>query len=487
MAAFLGAGDAADAFRVAFLVPNMLRRVFGEGAFSQAFVPVLASYRTSSSDAAMRRLIAGVITCLLFAVGTVTIFGVLGADVLARLFGDGFFEIPGKHELTSRLLRTMFPYLALVSSVALLGAVLNCLGRFGAPAFVPSILNLAMIASLGLSAPLGAMPVEMAAGGVLIGGVAQVGFLYWFVRRAGMSVNLGWPPFDEGVARVARLMVPAILGASLGQLSLLLNTRIASGLPAGSVSWLGYADRLMEFPVALLGIPIGTAILPALVRRFAEDDNKGYSHALDAGLKVALLISAPAAVLMFVAARPLVYTLLMRGEFSELDAGQSAAALGAYGTGLVALIAGKVLAPAYFARQNIRAPLLAAVVSLTMVQVVNLVSVPRLGHVGLAVSISAGAWVNMLLLFVGLLKIGVIRPSCSSAVFVLRVAAAALVMFFVAVELVDVLAGAWAARSSLWQRTVALAFVIAVPATVYLVALFVAGVRPMHLRFAAER
>ena len=352
-AAWFGAGMQMDAFNVAFRAPNMLRRLFAEGAFSQAFVPVLAELRArqtaQESGAFVSRVATLMATVLLLIVALVVIF----PEPLVRLLAAGFYANPEKARITEDLTRITFGYIGLVSLVALMGSVLNVERRFSVAAFAPVLLNLAMIgAAWGLRDRF-AVPVTALAIGVIAGGIAQFALLVWGLHRAHFHFawDVSWR--DPNVRRVLRLMVPALFGVSAAQISLLINTQIASMMPTGTVSWLSYADRLMEFPTALLGVAAGTIILPSLVRRHAAGDADGYSRLLDWGLRVTMLLSVPAALALIVLATPLVATLFHHGQFTVADVAATQGAVAAYGIGLVGLVMVKILAPAFYARREI--------------------------------------------------------------------------------------------------------------------------------------
>ena len=395
IAVTFGAGALTDAFFVAFRIPNLLRRLVAEGAFAQAFVPVLGEYRARQGEGATRALADRVLGMLGFWLVVITVIGVVAAPLLVYLIGSGLARDPGTFDLTVVMLRICFPYILFISLVAFAAGILNTYGSYKAPAFAPVLLNVALIAAIVLLAPRMQQPIVALAWGVFAGGLAQLFFLAPFLRRFGMLPRPRWDPKDEGVIRILKLMLPAALGVSVAQVSLIINTNIATNLQQGSVSWLYYADRLMEFPSAILGVALGTVLLPALVRHHQKDDPAAYAHLLDWGLRVTLLLAAPAAVALALLAVPIVTTLFWHGEeFTRHDALMTRHALVAYAAGLVGIVLVKVLAPGFYARQNIRTPVKVALWTLAVTQLLNLALVPRLGHAGLALSIALGACFN---------------------------------------------------------------------------------------------
>ncbi len=435
MAASFGASAATDAFNVAFRIPNLLRRLFAEGAFSQAFVPLLAASREQDGDDATRVLLDAVATVLTWALLVTVALGIVGAPLLVWAMAAGLAAFDEAVFMT----RLMFPYIACMSLVALAAGVLNTWRRFAVPAATPVLLNLSWIAAAWWGAPwfasMGWQPIHAVAAGVMVGGMLQLAVQWPALRRLGMSPRIGltlpavrraWA--HPGVKRVLTLMAPALLGVSVAQLSLLINTQIASHLTVGSVSWLTYADRLMEFPTALLGVALGVVLLPQLSAAQARQDSAATSGMLDWGLRLAVLLALPCAVALLVFPQPLVAVLYHYGRFSDQDVAQTVLALRGYGVGLIGLIGVKVLAPGYYARQDIRTPVKIAVVVLVGTQVMNLALVPWLAHAGLALSIGLGALLNAGWLLGGLLRRGVWRPAAGWAGFILRVALASAVM-----------------------------------------------------------
>jgi putative peptidoglycan lipid II flippase len=450
MAATFGASALTDAFNVAFRIPNLLRRLFAEGAFSQAFVPVLAGTREKDGDEATRHMINQIATVLAWALMVTSVLGVLGAPVLVWAMASGLDD--QGFDAAVFMTRWMFPYIAFMSFVALSAGILNTWKRFAVPAATPVLLNVAMIAAAAWGAPwfgsIGIEPIFAMAGGVLLGGALQLGAQIPALRRLGLlpRISLRWSGIKAawshpGTRRVTTLMLPALLGVSVAQISLLINTQIASHLAVGSVSWLTYADRLMEFPTALLGVALGVVLLPQLAAAKAADDTERYSGLLDWGLRLVVLLAVPCAVALLTFAQPLVAVLYDYGAFTDADVQRTAAALMGYGAGLIGLIAIKVLAPGFYARQDIRTPVKIAILVLVLTQILNVLLVPRLAHAGLALAIGIGAIVNALLLLAGLLRRGAYKPSPGWPRFALQVVAASALL---AVFLM------WAATSVNW-------------------------------------
>ena len=399
MARIFGAGVATDAFVVAFKLPNLLRRIFAEGAFSQAFVPILAEYKSQRGDEAARTFVAYVSGLLTLVLALVTALGVLAAPWVVWISAPGFADDAQRFELTSSLLRVTFPYILLISLSSLAGAILNTWNRFAVPAFVPTLLNLSMIFFAVFLTPYFDPPVMALGWAVLAGGLLQLLYQLPHLRKIGMLVLPRLNFRDSGVWRVMRQMGPAILGVSVAQVSLIINTAFASFLPTGSVSWMYYADRLMELPTGVLGVALGTILLPALSKTHALGDRDEYSRLLDWGLRLCLLLALPCALALAIIAEPLTASLFQYGAFSAHDAAMTQRALIAYSIGLVGLILIKILAPGFYARQNIRTPVRIAVFILVVTQLMNLAFVVPLQHAGLALAISLGACLNAGLLY----------------------------------------------------------------------------------------
>ena len=485
IAAAFGASVMTDAFNVAFRIPNLLRRLFAEGAFSQAFVPLLAQSRAEGGDAVTHALIDAVATVLLWALLATCVLGVVGAPLLVWLMAQGL-QKSGGFDAAVVMTRLMFPYIGFMSLVALSAGILNTWRRFAIPAVTPVLLNLAVILAAWWLVPRfagwGVEPIYALAIGVMVGGALQLALQVPALLRIGALPRLGLGPAalgnawrHPGVKRVLKQMAPAVLGVSVAQISILINTQIASYQGVGAVSWLSFADRLMEFPTALLGVALGVVLLPQLSA--TQGDSARYSALLDWGLRLVLLLALPCAVALLVFPRALVAVLYHRGAFGANDVQQTVVALMGYGVGLVGLVALKVLAPGFYAKQDIRTPVKVAIVVLVLTQLLNLAFVPVLGHAGLALSIGCAALVNALWLLIGLHRRGSWWPAPGWPMFALKVGIASLAMG----------AGlAWAAEALDWvafgsrelQRAGALAGVLLAAAALYFGLLLLLGLRP---------
>jgi putative peptidoglycan lipid II flippase len=410
IARVFGAGIYTDAFFIAFKIPNLLRRLFAEGAFSLAFVPVLAEYKNRRGHEDTQVLVSHVATLLGLAVTVVMLLGVLAAPWVVYLSAPGFHSSPDKFQLTVDLLRITFPYILFISLVSLAGGVLNTYSKFSAPAFTPVLLNVSFIVAALFFAPYFDPPVMVLAWAVFAGGILQLAFQLPFLRRIGLIPRFSINLHDEGVWRILKLMGPAVFGVSIAQLSLLINTIFASFLATGSVSWLYYADRLMEFPTGLLGVALGTILLPSLAKSHADKTDGEYSRLLDWGLRLTCMLALPAAVALAVLAVPLIASLFLYGEFSAHDLWMTREALIAYSIGLLGLILVKVLAPGFYARQNIKTPVKIAIFTLVATQLMNLMFVWQLRHAGLALAIALGACLNAGLLYYHLRRADIFRP-----------------------------------------------------------------------------
>lgn len=435
MARIFGAGIASDAFVVAFKLPNLLRRIFAEGAFSQAFVPILAEYKTQKGEEATRTFVAYVAGQLTLILALVTLLGVLAAPWIVWASAPGFSDNPERFELTSDLLRVTFPYILLISLSSFASALLNTWNRFAVPAFVPTLLNVSMIVFALFLTPYFDPPIMAMGWAVLVGGLLQLLYQLPHLRKIGLLVLPRLNLRDSGVWRVLRQMGPAILGVSVAQISLIINTIFASFLVAGSVSWMYYADRLMELPSGVLGVALGTILLPSLAKTHAAEDPAAYSKLLDWGLRLCILLALPCALALALLAEPLVVSLFQYGNFTATDADMTQRALLAYSLGLMGMLLVKVLAPAFYARQDIRTPVRIAMFTLLMTQVMNLlfIFVIPLAHAGLALSIGLAACLNAGLLFWKLRARGFYQPQPGWAMFFSKLLAALLVMVVVLV------------------------------------------------------
>ena len=487
IAAFVGAGAAADAFFFANRIPNFLRRLFAEGAFAQAFVPVLSEVKAQHGDDAVRELVAKVAGTLGVIVLLVTLFGVLASPLVAMLFGMGWFIewLQGgpdaeRFELASLMLKITFPYLFFVSLVALSGAVLNTYNKFAVAAFTPVFLNIAIIIAAVYTADWFSEPALALAWGVFFGGLVQLLFQLPFLARAGVLVRPRWGWRDPGVVKIRTLMLPAIFGVSVSQINLLLDTVIASFLLTGAVSWLYYSDRLLEFPLGLFGIAIATVILPTLSRMHANASMDEFRATLDWALRFIALFGLPAMAALMVLGKPIIAVLFMRGEFTALDVNKVSYSLFAYACGLFSFMLIKILAPAYYARQDMKTPVRIGIIAMVANMGLNLLLAPFLSYVGLALATALSASLNAFLLYRGLKASGVYQISGYSLWFVARVLAASFAMAaFLWWWLPEM--SYWYQQSVGWQLQ-QLLFICLLGGASYFAILALFGGRPAHIR-----
>lgn len=469
-----GVSAATDAFFVAFKIPNFLRRLFAEGAFAQAFVPVLTDYKHNGEAWALKAFIdktAGTLALLLFAV---TVFGVVAAPLFIMLFAPGFVWEGDQYALAVDMLRITFPYLWFISLTAFSGAVLNAYGRFAMPAITPVFLNLALIAAAIWLAPAFAEPMLALAWGVFGAGVVQLLFQLPVLIKLGLMPRLRWGWQDQGVRRIIKLMAPAMFSVSVVQINLLFDTLMASFLSSGSVSWLYYSDRLVEFPLGILGVAVATVVLPHLSRHHAGDDPLAFSQALDWGLKVVLLIGLPATLGLVLLSTPLVTTLFQYNEFASSDVLMSSKSLMAFACGLLAFMLIKVLVPGFTAREDTQTPVRFGVYSVLCNVVLNLVLIAPLAHAGVALATSLAAYLNACLLLLALLRRGIYLPAKGWGMFIVRVLVASSVMSGFVLWEVD--PSSWAHWSGA-QRSLHLALSIVLAMLVYVGSLWCVGTR----------
>ncbi len=416
-ARLFGAAAGMDAFFVAFRIPNLLRRLFAEGAFSQAFVPVLSEYKNRGDAVAMRRLVDDVTGTLGGILLLVTVLGVLGAPLIVMLFAPGFLQHAEKFAITVAMLRITFPYLLFISLTALAGGILNSFGRFAIPAITPVFLNLCMIGAALWVAPQTPQPIVYLAWGVFVAGLVQLLFQFPYLRQLRLLPRPRWGWRDPGVKRILRLMLPAIFGSSVAQINLLVNTILASFLVTGSVTWLYYTDRLVEFPLGIFGVALATVILPGLSQKHAEADPVAFSRMLDWGVRWVLLIGAPATVGLMALSGPLLASLFGYGAFNAQDVSMTSLSVIAYSAGLLAFMLVKVLAPGFYARQDTRTPVRIGIFAMISNMVLNIVFVLAMRifelpgqHAGLALANALSAYLNAGMLFYQLRKAGIYRP-----------------------------------------------------------------------------
>jgi putative peptidoglycan lipid II flippase len=476
-ATFFGAGLQMDAFEAAFRLPNLLRRLFGEGAFSQAFVPILAEYRRKRGHAATRKLVGDVSTLLAVVLIVVSVAGSLAAPWLVYVLAGGFAETPGKVNLTAQMIRICFPYILFVSLVSLAGGVLNVFRRFAIPAFTPVLLNLSIIFGAIFLARYVNPPIVALAWGVAIGGLAQLALQIRPLLSIGMLPKPSFDWRDEGVRRILRAMGPAVIGVSAAQISALINTQLAALLGNGRISWITYADRLMEFPSALLGVALGTVLLPSLAQHYSDADHEEYSALLDWGLRLALLLALPSAIALAILALPLVSTLYQYGRFSVTDVIETRAALLGYAVGLPGIVLVKILAPRFYARQAMKTPVKIAFFTVIVTQTLAVILAWPAGleHAGLTLATSLGAICNASLLLWLLLRKRFYRPRQGWLAFFAKVCVASAALAIV----ITLLRGAdatWLAAGVVGKVS-HLALVVVAGALTYFGVLFLLGFR----------
>ncbi|EHH1099694.1 murein biosynthesis integral membrane protein MurJ [Vibrio parahaemolyticus] len=491
VANLMGAGASADVFFFANKIPNFLRRLFAEGAFSQAFVPVLTENHAQGDMDKTRELIARAAGTLGVIVSIVTVLGVLGSGVVTALFGFGWFldwmhggPAAEKFELASLMLKITFPYLWFITFVALSGAILNTLGKFAVSSFTPVFLNVMIILAAWFISPQMSQPEIGLAIGVFLGGLVQFLFQIPFLIKAGVMVKPKWGWRDPGVVKIRTLMIPALFGVSVSQINLLFDTFIASFLQTGSISWLYYSDRLLEFPLGLFGIAIATVILPALSRKHVDSQSEGFAHTMDWGVRMVTLLGIPAMLGLMALAKPMLMVLFMRGEFSPQDVHQASLSLFAYASGLLNFMLIKVLAPGYYSRQDTKTPVKYGIIAMVTNMVFNAIFAYFYGYVGLAIATALSAFVNMALLYRGLHIAGVYQITKRTVFFIIRL----------------VIAGAAMVAAILWQledmsvwlewsfahRSGMLGMLIGLGAAVYLAVLFLTGVRLKDLKAGTD-
>ncbi len=485
IAVSFGASGATDAFFVAFRIPNLLRRMFAEGAFAQAFVPVFTEYR-ERRPADTRDLVDHVTGTLMGVLGLITAAGILAAPLLILLFAPGFRDDPGQQALATHMLRLTFPYVLFISLTALAGGILNSYGRFAVPAFTPVFLNLALIGAALWLAPRLAQPVVALAWGVFVAGVLQLAFQLPALWGLGLLPRPRLRRGHAGVRRIVRLMLPALFGSSVAQFNMLLNTLLASFLAAGSISWLYYSDRFVELPLALFGIAISTVILPKLSAEHANDSPAAFSATLDWALRLALLIALPAMLGLMLLAGPILASLLQYQAFTPHDTRMAAISLAVYALGLPGFVLVKILAPGFYARQDTVTPVRIGLVALaTNIALYGLLVLPWLllhgpaPHAALAFCTAFASLVNAGLLFRRLRHDGVYRPAPRWRALLARLALALLAMG-VTVQLLRPAPALWQ-QWGVGHRLLVLAGLILAAAAVYGITLLLSGLRPRHL------
>ncbi|MBU1426606.1 MAG: murein biosynthesis integral membrane protein MurJ [Gammaproteobacteria bacterium] len=477
MARIFGAGMATDAFFVAFKIPNLLRRMFAEGAFSQAFVPIFGEYKNRKSADETKLLVDHVTTLLAIILFVITLIGIIAAPILVYINAPGFAKEPEKFALTVQLLRITSPYIFFISLVAVAAAILNTHNKFWVPAFAPILLNVCFIVAALWLAPYCNPPILAMAWAVFVAGVVQLAFQLPFLKKIGMlpKWNFNWK--DAGVRRIIRQMGPAMFGVSIAQISLIINTIFASFLVAGSVSWLYYADRLMEFPSGMLGAALGTILLPSLSKHHADNSTVEYSRLLDWGLRLVFMLTLPAALALGLIAVPLLATFFQHGAFGPEDVLKTSYALVGYSVGLIGLIAVKVLAPGFYARQDIRTPVKIGIATLIATQLMNLLFVfgMQLHHAGLALAIGLGACFNSAILFYFLRKRDIYQPEPGWGIYFLKLCIALLALG-VALWFGMGSQQHWLTSHG-WTRIIHLSWLVVLGVAVYFAVLFALGFR----------
>ncbi len=479
IARLFGAGLGVDVFIVAFRIPNFLRRLFAEGGFSQAFVPVLAEYKEQRGGEDVRALVDQTAASLGLVLFVVTAIGVLISPILITIFAPGFLNNPDKHTLASDLLKITFPYILFISLTAFAGSILNTYKQFAVPAFTPVLLNLSMISCAIWLAPLMETPIEALAWGVFIAGVVQLLFQVPFLFRIRMFPRPGLNRDREGVKRILKLMLPVLFAVSIVQINLLIDTLIASFLVTGSISWLYFSDRLVEFPLGVFGIALATVILPNLSEKHAQGSKESFSNMLDWALRWVFMIALPAAVGLAALAAPLLTTLFQYDEFTSHDVVMASRSLMGYAVGLPAFILIKVLASGFFSRQDTKTPVKIGAVAMLANIVLNLLLVGPLAHAGLALATSISAFLQAFLLFRILKRDGIYQSRGGWGRFLVKVMIALITMgVLVVLGAGDITAWFdW----DVFQRTLNLALWVSVGALVYFILLWISGLRLRHM------
>jgi putative peptidoglycan lipid II flippase len=485
IARIFGAGMATDAFFVAFKLPNLLRRLFAEGAFSQAFVPIFGEYKNRRGHEQTQLLVDHVTTMLAIILFLITLIGVIAAPILVYVSAPGFMKDVAKFDLTVELLRITSPYIFFISLVAVAAGILNTYNKFWVPAFAPILLNLCFIGAALWAAPHFDPPIVALAWAVFIAGIVQLAFQVPFLKKIGMMPRIRFSRTDPGMWRVIKLMGPAVFGVSIAQISLIINTIFASFLVAGSVSWLYYADRLMEFPSGILGAALGSILLPSLSKCYADKNMAEYSKLLDWGLRLTFMLTLPAALALGMISVPLLATFFQRGAFMAHDVIMTSQALVGYSVGLIGLILVKILAPGFYARQDIKTPVKIGLVTLVATQTMNALFIGWMHHAGLALSIGLGACLNSAILFRYLRKHRIYNPEPGWAKFIgkigLAIVALAITLWFGMGSEQSWLTGAG------WSRVLRLSGLVAGGIAVYFGVLAALGFRPRHFSRQAVR
>lgn len=481
---FFGASHGYDAFILAFKIPNMMRRLFAEGAFAQAFVPIVSEYKAKKSKKDVHEFINHVAGNLLLILTIVTIIGVLLSPLIIKLFAPGFDALDSRAELATSMLRITFPYMLLVSLTAFCGGILNSYGRFGGPAFTPVILNLSLIGCAIYLSPHFPQPEYALAWGVIIGGICQLFFQIPFLIKLKLlpKPKINWQ--DPGVRRVVILMGPAVFGAAVSQINSLIDTLFASFLPAGSISWLYFADRLMEFPLGVFGVGLATVVLPNLSREFALNSNDQFSMILDWGVKLVLLVGIPACAGLYILSGPLVTALYYSGKFSVSDVTNSSNALVAYSLAVVGIMLAKVLSSGFYARQDIKTPVKVSIIVISINIILNAILISKYMHVGIAIATSIASVCNALILMFILKKRAIYNFKLDNIIYIARILLATASFVFI-IQKINPSMDYWLELGRL-ERFIKLLPLVFLGVAVYAFVLFITGFRKQHLLLAKE-
>lgn len=480
LANLLGASLAADVFLFAQKIPNFLRRLFAEGAFSQAFVPVLKEYQNKRSTEALKHFINKVAGTLGIILLVVTAIGVVGSTGLVSLFGFGFIGDDEKFNLANALLKITFPYILFISLTGFCSSLLNSVHRYAIPAFTPVLLNVSLISAAIIVAPLLDEPTIALAWAIFIAGVFQLLLQLPFLWKEGLLPKPQWGWQDEGVKRVMKLMLPALFGVSVSQINLLIDTMIATSLVTGSISWLYYSDRLLEFPLGVIGIAIATVILPNLSQKHSQSSEHEFSAMIDWALRLVLIVGIPSAIGLITLSEPLMLTLFQHGTFSTFDAFKGSLSLIAYSIGLTFFMLIKILASGYYSRQDMKTPVRIGIITLVTNIVLNLILYKPLGHVGLALATSIAAGLNAFMLYRGLRKSGSYKPLSGWLIWNARMLLASVAMLVV-LWLLHQPVSVWQ-NWTVGERIVQLSIEISAAVIAYLMSLYLLGLRISHLR-----
>ncbi len=491
IAHLLGAGVASDVFFFANRIPNFMRRLFADGAFNQAFVPVMTEYKAKGDKEGVRELLSAASGTLGAIITIVTVLGVLGSTVLSALFGWGWFMDwwhgePGgeKFELASLVLKITFPYLWFVTFTAMSGAVLNTYGRFGISSFTPTFLNIVLIATAWWVAPHTSDPVIALAVGTFVGGLIQLIYQIPYMWQMGFLVKPKWSWHHPGVVKIRTLMLPAILGVSVSPSNLIINTMLASFLSTGAISYLYYSDRLLEFPLGMFAVAISTVILPALSKRHVDSAPELFSQTMDWGVRMVMFLGLPAMAGLMVLREPILRALFMRGHFGAHEVSMAGASLLASSCGILSLMLARVLAPGFHARQDTKTPVRYGIHSMISNMVFNAILIYPLGYIGLALSTALSGTVNAISLFQGLYRRGIYTPGRATLIFFIRLIIATLAMAGVLQYLMVPLDEwiHWSQWYSVWE----LSKLLIIGVATYLVTMFVVGIRIHHFKTVME-